>query len=49
MLKQYWYNPQTLDTPDRQYWGYVVLQEQSTRPADEPEQMQGKKENLSNN
>ncbi|MBW2630717.1 MAG: SGNH/GDSL hydrolase family protein [Deltaproteobacteria bacterium] len=38
-LQWHWHNPQTLDTLDQEHWDFVVLQEQSTRPVDEPEQM----------
>lgn len=38
-LQWHWHNPQTLDILDQGHWDFVVLQEQSTRPVNEPEQM----------
>lgn len=38
-LEWHWYNPGTLDALARSDWDFVVLQEQSTRPVEEPEAM----------
>ncbi len=38
-LEWHWYNPETLDAIDKGPWGFVVLQEQSLRPVEEPAKM----------
>lgn len=47
-LEWHYYNPETVQTVQRDQWDYVVMQEFSTRPLDEPDKMYASGEALFN-
>lgn len=40
-LEWHWYNPHTLDTIDNGPWDFIVLQDHSLRPVEEPAKLHG--------
>lgn len=40
-LEWHWYNPHTLDTIDHGPWDFIILQDHSLRPVEEPHKMHG--------
>jgi hypothetical protein len=47
-LEWHYYNPETVQAVQREQWDYVVMQEFSTRPLDEPDKMYASGEALFN-